>query len=73
MKPKTSTWTPPPGRFAALEYYITKCRKEVAQLNFQQRAPKINLFREELNALVALKQRTDIVIKHADKGGAVVV
>ena len=73
LKPKTSTWTPPPGRFAAFEYYITKCRKEVAQLNFQQRVPKMNLSREELNALVALKQRTDIAIKPADKGGAVVV
>ena len=31
------------------------------------------LSREELNALVALKQRTDIAIKPADKGGAVVV
>ena len=33
----------------------------------------MNLSREELNALVALKQRTDIVIKPADKGRAVVV
>ena len=45
----------------------------MAQFNFQQRVPKMNLSREELNALVALKQRTDIVIKPADKGGAVVV
>ena len=73
LQPKTSTWTPPPGRFAAFEYYITKCRKEVGQLNFQQRVPKMNLSREELNALVALKQRTDIAIKPANKGGAVVV
>ena len=42
-------------------------------VNFQQRVPKMNLSREELNALVALKQRTDIVIKPADKGRAVVV
>ncbi|CAH3184729.1 unnamed protein product [Porites lobata] len=33
----------------------------------------MNLSREELNALVALKQRTDIAIKPANKGGAVVV
>ena len=70
LQPKTSAWTPPPGRFAAFEYYITKCRKEVGQLNFQQHVPKMNLSREELNALVALKQRTDIAI---NKGGAVVV
>ena len=72
LKPKTSTWTPPIRRFATLEYYITKCGKEVNQLNFQQRVPKMNLSREEVNVLVALKQRTDIVIKPTDKGGAVV-
>ena len=73
LKPKTSHWTPPPGKFGSLDYYITKCRSEVNKLNFKQRPVKDNLTPEERSALTSLRQRADIVIKPADKGGAVVV
>ena len=73
LKPKTSHWTPPPGKFGSLDYYITKCRSEVNKLNFKQRPVKDNLIPEERSALTSLRQRADIVIKPADKGGAVVV
>ena len=73
LKPKSSHWTPPPGKFGSLDYYITKCRSEVNRLNFKQRPVTDNLTPEERAALISLRQRSDIVIKPADKGGAVVV
>ena len=73
LKPKSSHWTPPPGKFGSLDYYITKCRSEVNRLNFKQRPVTDNLTPEERAALISLRQRPDIVIKPADKGGAVVV
>ena len=47
LKPKTSHWTPLPGKFSSLDYYITKCRSEVNKLNFKQRSVKDNLTPEE--------------------------
>ena len=47
LKPKTSHWTPPPGKFGSLDYYITKCRSEVNKLNLKQRPAKDNLTPEE--------------------------
>ena len=73
LNPKKSTWVPPPGKFSSLDHYIQRCRTEIAQLDFRKRIRNQNLTREELNALKSLRNRTDIVIKPADKGGAVVV
>ena len=73
LKPKTSNWTPPPGRFGSLDYYISKCRGEVNKLNFKRHLVTDNLTPGERAALISLRQRPDIVIKPADKGGAVVV
>ena len=73
LKPKTSNWTPPPGRFGSLDYYISKCRSEVNKLNFKRHLVTDNLTPGERAALISLRQRPDIVIKPADKGGAVVV
>ena len=73
LKPKTSNWTPPPGRFGSLDYYISKCRSEVNKLNFKRHLATDNLTPGERAALISLRQRPDIVIKPADKGGAVVV
>lgn len=67
-----SSWTPKPGVVPALDYYIDSCTKQITQL---QRRPlrHSNLSPGEQKALQELKDRTDIVIKPADKGGAVVV
>ena len=73
LKPSPSNWTPPPGKFAALDYNISKCRREVKMLDFKQRVTKTNLSPQEKESLFSLRQRNDVVVKPADKGGAVVV
>ena len=47
--------------------------KEVSKLNIKKQTPKINLSEAERNALKQLKTNRDIVIKEADKGGAIVI
>ena len=73
LKPSPSNWTPPPGKFAALDYYISKCCREIKMLDLKQRVTKTNLSPQEKEALFSLRQRNDVVVKPADKGGAVVV
>ena len=72
---KASKWTPPDGRFSAVDHYIVWCRKFVNTLNFNTSLTRRydNLSHPERKALRDLRQRTDVVIKPADKGGAVVV
>ena len=43
LKHSPSNWTPPPGKFAAFDYYISKCRCEIKMLDFKQRVSKTNL------------------------------
>ena len=73
LKPRSSKWTPPPGQFTAVDHYIDKCRREVNQIEFKHRLTRHNLSYDELQALPKLKNRTDVVIRQADKGGAFVV
>ena len=73
LKPRSSKWTPPPGQFTAVDHYIDKCRREVNQIDFEHRLTRHNLSYDELQALRKLKNRTDVVIRQADKGGAFVV
>ena len=67
-----STWTPKPGEFSALDNYIDTCTHEINKLN-PKPLEHSNLTAQELKALNDLKQRKDVVIKPADKGGAIVV
>ncbi|XP_070188824.1 uncharacterized protein [Littorina saxatilis] len=55
-----------------VELYIAKCHREISKLKSKP-ARNSNLTRDEQQALVSLNSRQDIVIKPADKGGAVVV
>ena len=71
--PTKSTWTPLPGKYNALDYYINKCKHELSKINLKKTCSRPNLTKNELTALNNLKKRTDIVIKPADKGGCVVV
>ena len=66
---------PPKRRDAALETYIKETRMDVERQleNLQTKRCKDNLPPEERSALKLLRQRTDIIIKPADKGSAVVV
>ena len=73
LKPKTSNWTPPSGKFGSLDYYISKCRSEVNKLNFKHHLVKDNLTLGERAALISLRQRANIVVKPTDKRGTVVV
>ena len=67
-----SSWTPKPCEYRTLERYIETCESEIRKLQ-QKPLRHLNMSQEELNTLKTLKQRDDIVIKPADKGGAIVV
>ena len=68
-----STWIPPKNRIPALETYVQVVSSQVTNPdNFVHRSYD-NLPREERLALNTLRSRTDIIIKPADKGSAVVV
>ena len=70
-----SNWMPPKGRNDALEVFISQVRRTVEQ-SLEARATwraKDNISMDERRALKSLRERTDIVIKPADKGSAVVI
>ena len=73
MHVRKSKWTPPEGQFASLDFFIKKCRHDIQKLKFNCDTKFSNLSSEEWLALKNLRKRHDIVIKSADKGGAVVV
>ena len=68
-----SKWTPPEGQFASLYFFTKKCRHDIHKLKFNRNTKFSNLSSEEWAALKNLSKRNDIVVKSADKGGAVVV
>ena len=73
LKPRPSQWTPPGWQFTSVGHYIDKCRREVNQIDFERKLTRHNLSHDEQHALRKLKNRTDVVIRQADKGGAFVV
>lgn len=73
LQPKASTWTPPTGENRFLDKTISKCRDELEQYVKSNKTYKSNLSKNEIAAMKKLKANRDIVIKSADKGGAVVV
>ena len=68
-----STWTPPEGKFTAIDHYVDRCRRAVNALDFKTRTHQTILSPSQKQALLHLTTRDDIIIKPADKGGAVVV
>ena len=70
---RKSKWTPPEDQFASLDFFIKKCRHDIQKLKFNCDTKFSNLSSEEWVALKNLSKRQDIIIKSADKGGAVVV
>ena len=68
---KISTFTPKTSWFPTLDKYIKTCLQQIQNLKTKP-MKKHNLSAEEQTALRHLKSRQDIVIKPADKGGAVV-
>ena len=72
--PKTSSWTPPEGQHPSLDVFISKCRIDINNiLNNHITSMHSNTSSEDRNAIKRLQERNDIVIKPADKGGAIVV
>ena len=73
IKTKKSTWTPTEVQHGSLELFIRQCRHDIEHLpKFKPKRPS-NLTEAEFSALKTLRARDDIVIKPADKGGALVV
>ena len=72
FKPKNSNWTPD-GQFTSVDLFVKKCRVDIQTLNLNKSLKFANLSKKEWTAHKNLKIRDDIVIKPADKGGAVVV
>ena len=70
---KTFSRTPREGQFASLDFFINKCRHDINKLNFNRNTKFSNLSSEERPALEDLWKRKDIIVKAADKGGALVV
>ena len=72
---KLSTWTPPESQFSVVDHYIDRCRRFVNAIDFKRSLTRrfANLLQAERLALRNLRRRTDVVIKLADKGRAVVV
>ncbi|XP_078583735.1 uncharacterized protein LOC144866254 [Branchiostoma floridae x Branchiostoma japonicum] len=69
-----SKWTPPTHRDPALDTFIMAVEKEI--LEHKEPSPRLfktNITDAERTALAELSRRTDIIIKPADKGSAVVI
>ena len=72
LEKRDSTFTPCEGQFEAVDKFIDECRKDIAVAE-RSGPTRSNLNDNEEKAMKRLRQRKDIVIKQADKGGAVVV
>ena len=70
---RKSKWTPREGQFAFFDFFTKKCRHDIHKLKFNRNTKFSNLSAEDWAALKNLSKRNDIVVKSADKGGAVVV
>ena len=72
FKPSTkSTWVPP-NPYQAVQTLITAIEKNLLN-NITNKETNPNLSKEEINSVNKLKSRVDIIITHADKGGAVII
>ena len=69
---KKPSFREPPRTNFEVEYFIKKCSNDIQNLKLRPLFYS-NLSREERLALQQLRKRDDLVIKPADKGGAVVV
>ena len=66
-------WTSHEGQLSSLDFFIKKCRHDINKLKFNRDTKFSILSSEEWSGLKSLKKRKEMVIKAANKGGAVVV
>ena len=69
---KFSDYTPPP-EYESVDNFVSTCKKEIRNMDFSKGIKPRNITKNETQALKSLQNRADIVIKPADKGGAVCV
>lgn len=71
--PSTRHWTPPSQRDKCLDLYIKAVQDDIISA-YEERSPcRKNLSKREEAALSTLSSLPDIIIKPADKGGAIVI
>lgn len=70
---KLTRFDPDTKFFPAVQRYVDKCRKDIKAMDLQKKSNSSNFSKEEWKTLQKLKNRDDIVIKPADKGGQVCV
>ncbi|CAN7997262.1 unnamed protein product, partial [Ixodes hexagonus] len=71
--PSSNYWTPPSQRDKCLGLYIEAVQRDVLKAFRQRRPFRRNLSQHEERALQNLTTKKEIIIKPADKGGAIVV
>ena len=73
LQPKKSDWTPQPCQLPVLDDTIKNAKEEVVRQLQKNPYVNRNISASERQALKSLRDNNNIVIKQADKGGAVVV
>lgn len=71
--PSVTHWTPPPQRDKCMDMYIKAVQRDIIAEYRKRSSYRPNLSGKEQRALEILSTRTDVIIKPADKGGAIVV
>ena len=77
FKPESNKLWEPPNTHHTVKTFTDAIEKELLVDEYnncnKRKPPRSNLTNEERTALNSLKQRTDIIISAADKGGAIVI
>ena len=68
-----SAFHPPPGANRKLDHFLEQTQDSIIQHNCHKTRPKSNLPKALRDALVELQNNNEVIIKPADKGGAVVL
>ena len=69
---KPSKWTPPYNP-DCVDRFIDRCKEEIELVDLKVHRKESNIADSDHQALKTLKNRDDVIIKPADKGGAIVV